>query len=315
MKIVIMEPLGITEDTLKTLTMLLKADGHEIVAYSDRARTDDELVSRIADAEVLILANQPLREPVISRCDRLKLVDIAFTGVDHVDIAPLKARGVTICNAAGYATNAVAELVFGLIIDLYRDITPYDAVVRNGGARIGAGNEIAGKTFGIIGTGAIGLRTASLAIACGCPVLAYSRSERKEGIKIGVDYVDLDTLLASSDIVSLHVPLTEATEGLIGKRELSLMKENAVLINTARGSVVDSYALADALQNGQIAGAGIDVFETEPPIAADHPLLKAPHTILTPHIAFATKESLYQRAVIVFDNVRKWLEGHPQNIV
>ena len=315
MKIVIMEPLGITEDTLKTLTMLLKADGHEIVAYPDRARTDDELVSRIADAEVLILANQPLREPVISRCDRLKLVDIAFTGVDHVDIAPLKARGVTICNAAGYATNAVAELVFGLIIDLYRDITPYDAATRNAGARSGVGREIAGKTFGIIGTGAIGLHTASIAKAFGCRVLAYSRTERKAGIQAGIDYVDLDTLLRTSDIVSLHVPLTDETAGLIGRRELALMKKSAVLINTSRGPVVDSDALAAALKTGGIAGAGIDVYEMEPPIPVDHPLVGAPHTILTPHLAFATEESLYQRAVIVFDNVRKWLEGHPQNIV
>ena len=135
LKIVIMEPLGITEDTLKTLTMLLKADGHEIVAYSDRATSDDALISRIADAEVVILANQPLRENVTRHCPKLKLIDIAFTGVDHVDVEPLKARGVTICNAAGYATNAVAELVFGMIIDLYREMTPYDAVVRNGGAR------------------------------------------------------------------------------------------------------------------------------------------------------------------------------------
>ena len=315
MKIVIMEPLGITEDTLKTLTMLLKADGHEIVAYSDRATSDDALIARIADAEVVILANQPLRENVTRHCAKLKLIDIAFTGVDHVDVEPLKARGVTICNAAGYATNAVAELVFGMIIDLYREMTPYDAVVRNGGARVGAGREIAGKTFGIVGTGAIGLHTASIATACGCHVLAYSRTERKEGIKIGIDYVDLDTLLQKADIVSLHVPLTDETVRLIGKRELALMKENAVLINTARGPVVDSYALADALKTGQIAGAGIDVFEMEPPIPAGHPLVKAPHTILTPHIAFATKESLYQRAVIVFDNVRKWLEGHPQNLV
>ena len=310
-----MEPLGITEDTLKTLTMLLKADGHDIIAYSDRAQSDDELIARIEDAEVVILANQPLRQNVTRHCPKLKLIDIAFTGVDHVDVEALKARGVTICNAAGYATNAVAELVFGLVVDLYREITAYDAVTRAGGARVGAGREIAGKTFGIIGTGAIGLKTAEIATACGCPVLAYSRSERKAGIQIGIDYVDLDTLLGQSDIVSLHVPLTDETAGLIGKRELALMKQNAVLINTSRGPVVDSDALAEALKTGQIAGAGIDVFETEPPIAENHPLVKAPHTILTPHIAFATEESLYQRAVIVFDNVRKWLEGNPQNLV
>ena len=145
--------------------------------------------------------------------------------------------------------------------------------------------------------------------------MAYSRTERKAGIQAGIDYVDLDTLLRTSDIVSLHVPLTDETAGLIGRRELALMKKSAVLINTSRGPVVDSDALAAALKTGGIAGAGIDVYEMEPPIPVDHPLVGAPHTILTPHLAFATEESLYQRAVIVFDNVRKWLEGHPQNIV
>ena len=166
--------------------------------------------------------------------------------------------------------------------------------------------------FGIIGMGAIGTRTAQLAKAFGCEVLGFNRSPRQiEGVRM----TDLDTLLSECDIVSLHVPLTDETRGLIGERELSLMKPDAVLINTARGPVVDSRALAAALKEGRLAGAAVDVYETEPPIAQDHPLLTAPNVTATPHVAFATKEALYQRAAIVFDNVAGYLDGKPQNVM
>ena len=157
-----------------------------------------------------------------------------------------------------------------------------------------------------------GLRTAAIANAFGCQILAYSRT--KKDIP-GITYVDMDTLLSSCDIVSLHTPLNSETKGLIGKEELAKMKPSAILINTSRGPVVDSDALADALNNGRLAGAGIDVFEAEPPIAKDHPLLTAKNVIATPHVAFATKEALEKRAVIVFDNVDKWLKGTPQNVM
>ena len=154
--------------------------------------------------------------------------------------------------------------------------------------------------------------TAQLAKAFGCEVLGFNRSPRQiEGVRM----TDLDTLLSECDIVSLHVPLTDETRGLIGERELSLMKPDAVLINTARGPVVDSRALAAALKEGRLAGAAVDVYETEPPIAQDHPLLTAPNVTATPHVAFATKEALYQRAAIVFDNVAGYLDGKPQNVM
>lgn len=163
-----------------------------------------------------------------------------------------------------------------------------------------------------MGTGAIGLRTAKIARAFGCEVYAYSRTVKEIE---GVTYVPLDELLSVCDIVSLHTPLTPETKGLIGKKELSMMKKSAILINTARGPVVDSDALANALNSGAIAGAAIDVFETEPPIKKEHPLLNAKNVIATPHIAFATKEALVKRAVIVFDNVAKWAAGDVQNVM
>ena len=175
------------------------------------------------------------------------------------------------------------------------------------------GFDLAGKTLGIVGTGAIGLKVAEIGRAFGCKLIAYSRSEREEVKNIGVEYVSLDELLKKSDIVTIHVPLNNNTRGLIGKEELSLMKQGSILINTARGPIVDSLALADALNNGRLAGAGIDVFETEPPISNDHPLVNAKNVVLTPHIAFATKEALERRAEIAFDNIQFWKEGKQNN--
>ena len=153
---------------------------------------------------------------------------------------------------------------------------------------------------------------AEIAKAFGCEVLAYSRT--KKDIP-GIRYVDMDTLLSESDIVSVHTPLNDSTRGLIGKDELAKMKTSAILINTSRGPVVDSQALADALNAGDLAGAGIDVFEMEPPVPENHPLLTAKNVIATPHVAFATKEALEKRAVIVFDNIDKWIKGTPQNVM
>lgn len=156
------------------------------------------------------------------------------------------------------------------------------------------------------------MNVARIAAAFGCEVLAYSRTKKEMD---NVRYVSLDELMAESDIISLHVPSNAETKGLISAEKIALMKPNAVLINTARGPVLDSQALADALNNDKIAGACIDVFETEPPIAKTHPLVNAKHTILTPHVAFASKEAMVKRAIIVFDNVVKYLNGTPQNIM
>ena len=174
------------------------------------------------------------------------------------------------------------------------------------------GCELEGKKFGVVGTGAIGMNVARIAAAFGCEVVAYSRTKKEMD---NVRYVSLDELMAESDIISLHVPSNAETKGLISAEKIALMKPNAVLINTARGPVLDSQALADALNNDKIAGACIDVFETEPPIAKTHPLVNAKHTILTPHVAFASKEAMVKRAIIVFDNVVKYLNGTPQNIM
>lgn len=316
MKIVIIEPLGITAEKLVEATAAVKARGHEIIAYDTKTEDVAELAERGKDADVIIVANQPFRKEVIEKCEKLKLLSVAFTGVDHVDVDVCKERGITVCNAAGYSTNAVAELAFGLAISVLRNIPPCDAVCRKEGTKAGlVGGELFGKTFGVVGTGAIGSKVAKIAQAFGCKVVAYSRSVKPEMESLGVTYLPLEEVLKISDIVSLHVPLNQHTKGLIGEKEIALMQKNAILLNTARGGVVDSQALANALNEERIAGAGIDVFEMEPPVPADHPLLHSKHTVVTPHVAFASHEALFTRAQIVSENILKWEDGTPQNVI
>ena len=197
--------------------------------------------------------------------------------------------------------------------DLYRNIIKCNDVVRNGGTKAGLiGPELEGKKFGIIGTGAIGSRGARIANAFGCKVYAYSRTRKNLP---DVTFTDLDTLMSTCDIISVHVPQNSETTGMISAEKIALMKNDAVLINTAGGPIVDSIALAEALNNGKIAGAAVDVFETEPPIDPDHPLLNARNCIATPHIAFASVQAMYKRADIVCENIRAYLEGNPVNLV
>lgn len=316
MKIVVMEPLGVALEKINALAAALQAAGHEFVYYTSKEAQQDKLLERVQDADIIMLANQPLSAEIINACPKLKMLSVAFTGVDHVALDACRARNILVCNAAGYSTNAVAELTFGLAISVIRNIVPCDARCRKAETKDGlVGFELFGKTFGVVGTGAIGARVAKIAAAFGCRVLAYSRTAKQELVDAGVQYVSLDELLAQSDFVSLHVPLTDATRGLINADAIAKMKQGAVLLNTARGPVVDSAALAEALNAGKLAGAGIDVFEGEPPIAENHPLCSAKNTVLTPHVAFASREALETRADIVFANIEKWLNGAPQNVV
>lgn len=316
MKIVLLESLAISNDTLDGLTSSLLDKGHEFIAYDGIAKNIEIMKERVRDADILIITNSPLSGEVIKAAKKLKYVAIAFTGFDHVDLDVCKEKGIKVSNAQNYATEAVAELTIAMIISLLRNIILCNEVVRKEGTKLGlVGNELNGKVVGIIGTGAIGFRVAELLKVFHCKLLAYSRTESSEAKKLGVEYVSLEELLSRSDIVSLHLPLNKKTKGLISAEKIAYMKKDAILINTARGPIVDSASLAQALNNEDIAGAGIDVFEIEPPIDTKHPLLNAMNTIATPHVAFATEESMIKRANIVFDNVHSWLKGEEKNIV
>ena len=311
MKIVQIEPLGITDEQLKSLVEKLENNGDEYIAYDSRETDTDKLIERVKDADVVVLANQPFPAEVVEKCEKLKMISVAFTGVDHVAVDECKKRGICVCNAAGYSTNAVSELVFGLIISLYRKINEGKENMTSG-VKMAPGIELSGKKFGIIGTGAIGLKTAEIAKAFGCEVYAYSRTEKHID---GVKHITLCDLMRTCDIISVHVPLNDSTKDLVSSMLIDEMKSDAILINTARGPIIDNAALSKALKDGKIAGAGIDVFDTEPPLAPDYPLLDAPNTVLMPHIGFSTKEALYKRAVITINNITSWKSGEPQNVV
>ena len=315
MEIVMLEPLGIKEELLKKLSSDLSGKWHKFTAC-DRSEDQSVLMKRVKNADVLIVSNLPLNSEIIRSAASLKMISVAFTGTDHIDAQTCREKGVTVCNAAGYSTNSVAELAFCLMMDVLRKVIPCDRAVRSGGTKHGlTGNELAGKTIGIVGTGAIGMRVAEIAKAFGCKLVGFSRTKRKDAEALGLEYVTLDELMACSDIVTLHTPLTEETRHLIGRERISLMKPTGILINTARGPIVDSTALAEALNKGAVAGAGIDVYETEPPLSTGHPLLNAKNVVATPHIAFATQEALEKRAIITFDNISSWLNGEPKNII
>ncbi|WP_249660296.1 2-hydroxyacid dehydrogenase [Lysinibacillus fusiformis] len=317
MLVKLLEPLNVSDSIIEKLAEPIKQAGHEFVYYNEKTTDSAELVRRSEGADVIMIANNPYPKEVIEQNANLKLINVAFTGVDHVGIGQAKNQDVMICNAAGYANQAVAELTIGLVLDVYRHITQGDKEI-HADHFPGAfqGSEIKGKTVGLIGTGKIGMMTARLFKAFGAKIVASDQSRRNpEAEVLGIEYMELDELLVQSDIVSLHIPLLSSTKGLISKEKLELMKESAILINCARGPIVDNDALADALNEGRIAGAGIDVFDMEPPIPGDYKLLQAKNAILTPHVGFLTNEAMELRAKIAFDNTMAFLEGKPQNII
>lgn len=315
-KVVICEPLGLAEEEIRKIFEPVEQAGCELTLYSDKAAGPTALTERVKDADIVVTANQPFGEDVVGALDHCELIDVAFTGTDHIGKQSAREKGITVVNAQGYATEAVAELAIAMAIDLLRDVSLFDRVTRQGGARgTIAGMELKGKTFGILGTGAIGCRIAQLAGAFGCKVIGWSRSEREEAKKAGLTYMSFDDVLAQSDILSVNTPLTDATKHLINAQALSKMKSSAILINTSRGPVVDEAALVDALKHGEIAAAGLDVFDIEPPLDPNKELMALENVLLTPHIAYATEESFRDRAHIVADNILAFLDGNPINVV
>lgn len=316
MKIALLEPLRVPEARINELAKPLIDAGHEFTYYPDKTTDPNELYERSKDADIVMIANNPYPAEVIERLENTKFINVAFTGFDHVDSKASKDKGIAIANASGYATTAVAELALGLTLDLFRAITKGNDDIRNANfPGPFQGREIKGKTVGIVGTGHIGLETAKLFKAFGANLIGYNRSEKQEAKDLGVELVELDELLQKADIVSVHLPLNDETKHLLNKDKLSLMKESAVIINVARGPIIDDAALTDLLNDGKISGAGIDVFDGEPPLPADYPLLSAKNAILTPHVGFLSDEAMELRAQIAFENTQAFIDGKPQNIV
>ena len=318
MKIVLTEPLSIAPEYLDQLIQPYLDQGHEFICYDTVSDNDSELIRRTHDADIVLLANHPFSEEVVGDLDNCQYLNIAFTGVDHVAVQSAKKKNILLSNASGYSNTAVSELVIGLTLDLYRNISKQNQMIRQGHTFSGPimGQEIKGKTVAILGTGKIGSQTAELFHALGAKLIAYDQSEN-ETLKqaLPIQYLSLDNVISQADIVTLHLPLTDDTHHLIDQRALQQMKSSAVLINAARGPIIDQTALCQALDQGQIAGAAIDVFDQEPPLNNDHPYFKPANLLLTPHIGYLTQEAMNKRAQIVFDNLKYFLDGEPQNLV
>ena len=313
-KIVIMESLGISAEELAARKAPFEAQGHVFVDYP-KTTDSAKLIEEAKDADAMILANMPMPADVLRKCDKLKFIDVAFTGVDHVGLDAAKEKNIAVSNASGYSNEAVSELVIGTTLSLTRNLRSVEDRCREGKDKTGlVGWEIKGKTVGIIGLGKIGTRTAELFHAFGATVLAQSRTHH-DGIAEYIEQVTQEELLRRSDIVVLHCPLNDSTRGMINAEKLAMMKPTALLVNVARGPVVVEKDLAVALENGVIAGAAIDVFDKEPPLDTASPILHVPNCLVTPHVACATQQSMSLRAEIVFDNLAKWMEGHQINTI
>lgn len=315
MDIALLEPLGVPAERIGELAAPLLAAGHSFRYFDTKSTDPTELARRSDGADVVMIANNPYPAEVIEALPGLKMIAVAFTGIDHVGLAACRERGIQVCNCAGYSDVSVAELTVGLTIDVLRRVVDCDAAVRAHKTSAGLmGSEISGKTVGIVGTGKIGTQAARLFSAFGAHVLGYARHERPEAVKAGIEYASLEELLRRSDIVSLHLPLDDSTRKSFDAERIAQMKEGAVLVNCARGAIVDNEALADALDSGHLSGAGVDVFDAEPPLDPAYRLLSAKNCVLTPHVAFLTEEAMERRAKIEFDNVAAWLAGAPKNV-
>ncbi|MFO3717848.1 NAD(P)-dependent oxidoreductase [Anaerococcus sp. ENR1011] len=312
MKISLVNPLEIDDKIINNHKEKLEEMGHEFISYDDNAKDDDELIERLKDTDIAIVTNKVLSAKVIDASKNLELIDVAFTGVDHIDLDAVKENGITLVNASGYSDDSVAELVIGLTIAVMRKFNANNANIFDGQSYNLMGETIQGKKFGVIGTGNIGIKLIKILKAFDCEILAYSRTQKDEVKDLGVSYVDLDTLLKESDVISLHIPNNKETKHFLGKEELDKMKENAILINCARGPVVDNDYLAELLNDDKLR-AGIDVFDMEPPLPEDYPLRNAKNTVLTNHVGFYTKEAMANRAEIVFKNIYEYLNGNVIN--
>ncbi len=280
-----------------------------------------QVVDRAGDASVLLTNKTPLAGSSLARLPRVRYIGVLATGYNVVDIPAATSRGVVVANVPGYGTASVAQMVFAHILEWAQQVALHDRSVRRGDwascpdfCYLKAPLvELSGLVLGVVGYGRIGRAVARLGRAFGMEVAAAARrrpGEEEEGIR----FLDADALLACSDVVSLHCPLTPATRRLIGPRALSLMKPTAFLVNTGRGELVDEEALARALGEGRLAGAGLDVLGREPP-SEPSPLLSAPNCRITPHIAWATTAARSRLMDIAVDNLRGFLQGEPRNVV
>lgn len=286
----------------------------------DRTKSD-ETVARAADAEIVLTNKVILNSEVIAQLPRLKYIGVLATGYNVVDIKAAHERGIIVTNVPAYSTESVAQMVFAHLLTVTNRTEHY--AIQNRDGRWSSNPdfcywdfphmELAGKTFGVVGLGNIGLRVAQIARAFGMKVKTVT-SKVQSTLPVGIEKVSLEELLATADVLSLHCPLTDSTRHMINAATLQQMKPSAILINTGRGPLVDDQAVADALAKGAIAAYCADVVTEEPP-RPDNPLLQQPNAFITPHIAWASMEARVRLLKVAIDNVRSFLNGQPQNVI
>lgn len=292
----------------------------EVTVYP-RTESLEDTIQRIGDHEIVLINKVPITEEVFEACPNIKLICVQATGYNVVDCVAAKRRGIPVCNVPSYSTAAVAQFTMALLLEVCHRIGHHDRLVHEGKWCESESfcfwdspqMELAGKTMGIIGFGSIGQAVGRLAKALGMEVITYSRSIRPEGKEIA-EYVDLDTLLARSDVISLHCPLFPETEKMINEQTIGKMKDGVILLNTSRGGVIDEEAVSVALRSGKIRAAAVDVVSEEP-MRRENPLLTAPNCIITPHMAWAPIETRQRLLGVVAENIRGFLEGTPRNVV
>lgn len=290
----------------------------ELTVYDRTA--PEEVIERIKDAEIVLINKTQLGADVFEHCPKLQYIGVLATGYNVVDIRAARAHGITVCNVPGYSTQAVAQMTFALLLEITQQVGLHSSAVFSGAWQTNPDfcfwskplAELAGKTMGLVGYGAIGQAVGAIAQAFGMKLLVTARHEKP--VPEGAAFVDLDTLLAQSDVVSLHCPQTAENLHMIDEKALGQMKQGAILLNTARGGLIDEQAVANALRSGKLYAFGADVVSKEP-IQAENPLLKAPNCFLTPHIAWAPKETRIRLHDIAVENLRAFLAGKPQNMV
>ena len=317
MKIVVLD--GYTENPGDLSWDSLRSFG-ELRVY-DRTGSEDQVIERIGDAEVVFVNKVPITRRVLDRCPNIRFISVLATGYNVIDVKAAAEKGIPVSNVPSYGTAAVAQFAIALLLELCHHVAHHSEAVHAGRW---ASNpdwcfwdypliELQGKTMGIIGFGRIGQATGRIAKAMGMEVIAYSRSVREDG-KALAEYVDLDTLLARSDVIALHCPLFPETEGIINKANIAKMKDGVIIINNSRGQLVVEQDLADALNSGKVYAAGLDVVSTEP-VREDNPLLGAKNCLITPHISWAPKESRQRIMDTSVENLRAFAEGRPINVV
>lgn len=317
MKIVVLEGYAVNPGDLNWDWLNAFGD----VTIHPRLACPEETIDRIGDADVILINKTPITAEILDACPSIKLICVLATGYNVVDCTAARAKNIPVCNVPDYGTSAVAQYTFALLLELCHRIGHHDRLVHDGAWTVCPDfcfwdtpqMELAGKTLGIIGFGRIGQAVGRIARAFGMEVLAYSRTEYPEGRQIA-RYVTLEYLLAQSDVISLHCPLTPETAGIINRDTISMMKDGAIVINTARGAAIAEADLADALRSGKLKAAAVDVVNTEP-IPAGSPLLTAPNCIITPHMAWAPKESRQRILDCTKRSIEAFLAGDPVNIV